>query len=375
MADSPEEKNPIDLNKILLPKKEAISTDSAQRINAGALLGQEQKATLKPQLGEQNGLVEAKPTRGPFENQVAAEETVVKPLQTFQGDIEKVVQQKNVSIVSMASAEAERRAQQPLSETPAAPFITTVLIKKIAMVAGGVIFIGGAVALVTYVFWQPTTTAKPESPEAPFIIVDETVPVVFVADDVSRESLMRELTAARDTLAISLGLVARLQIGVASTSGNARELATNELLTTIAPRVPEELVRTLNKRHVLGMHSYDGNQPFLIFKSDSYERAFAGLLAWEHTMRDDLMPLFDRKAPVRAPLGAAGTSTVQTFLQTAFVDRIVENHDARVIQNEYNDILLLWTFLDRNTVLIATNDATVRDVIRRLKEAPLLPAI
>ena len=38
----------IDLNKILLPKKEGPSVDSAQRIDAGSLLAQEQNATLKP---------------------------------------------------------------------------------------------------------------------------------------------------------------------------------------------------------------------------------------------------------------------------------------------------------------------------------------
>jgi len=47
--------------------------------------------------------------------------------------------------------------------------------------------------------------------------------------------------------------------------------------------------------------------------------------------------------------------------------------DARVLQNQYGDVYLLWTFLDRNTLVITTNDATLREVISRLKEAPITP--
>jgi UDP-N-acetylglucosamine transferase subunit ALG13 len=55
------------------------------------------------------------------------------------------------------------------------------------------------------------------------------------------------------------------------------------------------------------------------------------------------------------------------------VDKIVENHDARVIQNNTGDVSLLWTFIDRNTLIITTNDATLREIISRLQTAPVTP--
>ena len=59
-------------------------------------------------------------------------------------------------------------------------------------------------------------------------------------------------------------------------------------------------------------------------------------------------------------------------MQGNFLDQIVENHDARVALNAQSDILLLWTFLDRSTIVITTNDATLREVISRLSQASIL---
>jgi hypothetical protein len=119
---------------------------------------------------------------------------------------------------------------------------------------------------------------------------------------------------------------------------------------------------------------YNDNQPFLIVRVDSYEAAYAAMLAWEPTMQADLSPLFDYTPTVHIPeQGIATTTTPTQFIQTGFVDKIVENHDARVIQNSTGDVSLLWTFIDRNTLIITTNDATLREIISRLQTAPVTP--
>lgn len=364
MADSPEEKGKIDLDKILLPKKDAPSTDSAQRVNAGALLAQEQKAELpKPE--------PVAPPAAPEKKPAPVEETVVKPLQTFQGDIEKVVQQQNISSVSIAAAEAQRRASQSLEQT-AAPKFTLERLRTFGAWTGGAALLLAAVMLIASLFTAPRSVTNPTAPESPYIAVDQTAVVALPESRLTTEALMREAKSLRDTFGISLGLVARIMVGVSSSTAETRELTTEEFLTIFTPRIPDVLLRTLEPRFLLGIHSYDGNQPFLILKTDSYESAFSGLLAWEGTMRNDLLPLFDRTPPIRTAPSATSTTTVPVFLQTEFVDRIVDNHDARVVQNEHKDILLLWTFLDRRTILITTNDATVREVTRRLKDAPII---
>jgi hypothetical protein len=167
----------------------------------------------------------------------------------------------------------------------------------------------------------------------------------------------------------------------------------------IAPNMPQTLTRTLLPTFLLGVHAYDGNQALLILKTDSYEQAFSGMLAWERTMRDDLLPLFAYTPPARitqenmlatttatstlaaTSTQAQATSTATTtpeaapsaFLQTGFIDKIVENHDARVFQNNFGDVYFLWTFLDRGTIVITTNPNTLKEVILRTHEAPIVP--
>lgn len=91
-------------------------------------------------------------------------------------------------------------------------------------------------------------------------------------------------------------------------------------------------------------------------------------------MLGDLAPLFTRSPSpkINTQNTASSTPPVQ-LLQTVFFDQVVENRDVRVVKNQAGDILLLWTFLDRNTILITTNEYTLREVITRFKDVSILP--
>ena len=191
---------------------------------------------------------------------------------------------------------------------------------------------------------------------------------------------MNDLTSAQAAVNLSLGLIDRLLPAVASTTPSGQTLVTMDaqtFLSTLAPDIPPNLLRTVTPTFLLGVHVYVGNQAFLILNVDSYEDAYAGMLAWESSMLADLSPLFAYTPSPHIPEENISTSSAVTpadeFLQTGFVDRIVENHDARVLQNSTGDIYLLWTFLDRNTLVITTNDATLREIISRLQNAPVTP--
>ena len=97
------------------------------------------------------------------------------------------------------------------------------------------------------------------------------------------------------------------------------------------------------------------------------------MLDWERTLNTDLLPLFSRN-PSPKPQGApAPASATPQFLQTSFVDKVVENRDTRAYLNSAGDILLLWTFLGRNIILITTNEYTLREVLSRMSSAPVVP--
>ena len=387
----------VDLGKVILPKKPGTpSLDSAQRVNAGVLFEQERTAALP--VPEKPAAAEARTPR--------AEQPLVKPLQTYQGDIESLVGEKQVSVVSIAAAEAERRGMQTVSEQAVRQERRPWLMKTL-VIATGIVFLAAAGGTGYYIYMRLQPVPLAQQAPAPFITVDDTQTVVLEPDE-ARSAIMSALTGAKNGVSLSLGLMARIQIAKPGplNDGTVREMSAPEFLQALAPSIPPQLVRTLEPQMLLGVHSFGENEAFMILKADSYDTAYSGMLAWEESMYNDLMPLFKRVPPVRslppaapnpAPIppitsapnpGTAATGSPATstpaatttapaasapqFLQGNFLDQIVENRDARVMLNPEGDILMLWTFLDRTTIVIATNESTLREIISRLSQASLI---
>ena len=366
----------IDINKILLPKKEAAAPDAAQRVNAAILLEQEQNENVS--------LPEPQPQEKIL---TAPEDTDVKPIQTYQSDIEKVIEQKKVSVVSVAAAEAERRAVCDCARGGRSPhtrgrtfgslLAPERLWVRTAMILGGVFLLTAAAGVLYFVLTRDTSVLVEGQLQAPFIFVDDTQ-IIEVRRGDSRAAVVQKLETARKSASLALGSVARLYPATPTQDKEAPQLLTaTELLGVMASNMPEELARALQPAYLLGVHVFDENQPFLILRVDSYGQGFSGMLAWERVMQNDLEPLFTRRVAAHVKTQQASSTATSTLseqpIQTQFVDKIVENRDARVIQNGYGDILLLWTFLSRNTILITTNEYTMREVISRLSSAPIVP--
>ena len=251
---------------------------------------------------------------------------------------------------------------------------------NLLMISIGILFLVAASGMLAYFLIQPGAAQQAAPvPQAPFVSVDGQQTVVIPAGETNRDAIMQSLTSAKNATALSLGLISQLYVSTPTTtqsSNTLEEIDPQTLLQLLAPDVPQELLLALNPQYLLGVHVYDGNQPFFMFDVNSYEQAYAGMLAWEPTLQQDLSPLFDYTPTVHIPEQNVATTTNdanQQITPTGFADSIVENHDARVIENSTGDISLLWTFIDRNTLVITTNDATLREVISRLQQAPVTP--
>jgi hypothetical protein len=238
------------------------------------------------------------------------------------------------------------------------------------MLVAGVAIVAAGIGLVAYVFLRDTTVSPTiVSPtESPFIAVDAVRPVSLPARP-TRATVLEGLNNARLSSDLSLGLIERLVITTPSNNAKGEtvpvEMPAPELFQYFAAHVPPALVRTIKAPYLLGIHSFDENQAFLIAQVDSYETAYAGMLEWESTMYTDLQPLFIRTPPVHLTGTATSTPAEPGVIMTGFVDKIVENRDVRAKVTEQGDLLLFWTFLNRSTVLIATNEFTLREVISR----------
>ncbi len=355
------EKPPFALDKILLPQKEeeARAAENAPHASVAAVLA-DQALPLRPSAPRI-----PRPLPDP-----PLEETSIQPLETYQGDIEEAIQGKNISVVTIAAAEAGRRSKTPGSlEGP-----HTSVGKTFGLIIGGIVLLCAGGGLIAYFALAPRSVSIPPGVMTPIITVDETKNVLLDPNLMPSQS-MATLQTAEGQVSLSLGLIEQLLITEPATSTNrqSQTMDAQTFLSLLAPDVPQTLLLTVQPQFLLGVYSYQENQPFLILKVNSYQQAFSGMLSWENTMGQDFSPLFIT-AGVSANKQVASSTATSTpqILNTPFTDSILENHDARVLEDAQGNILLLWTFLDPNTVVIATSDATLHEIISRLSQASIL---
>jgi|GEM_PF-1209759 len=429
-----EKTNAIDLDKIILPQSGAPSALSVQRVNAAAVL----EAGSAPL--QQSPEIEAARATIPAEVQTFHENLSQGApagisIHTYKGDIEQSVQKMGLSVSDMISQNTSRvgalMTQADLADNRETAAQASGSNRRI--IAGiGIIF--SAVVLLAAVFWirQQTLLVAPavNVSENTFMRVDKTKDIVLPIDNTS-SSILKQLIQGRDNLVLPFGLIALLNLTKTATG---TPVVAQDFLSIVAPNAPNSFVRALLPQFMLGVHSFDSNNhTFLVFKTDSYVSAYAGMLLWESTMRADLSPLFGIIAPYVAPIITESTSTststsipipavattntfgsLPTFSTTSpvsievpqppatttvfgslptsststpvsievpqspainglFIDRGVENHDARVVQDAKGNILLLWTFIDRSTLVITTNERTLREIISRISNSSVVP--
>ncbi len=402
----PENKNPQspDPSSFLLPKKDIHSVDSAQRVSAGVLFNQEQKVAQAAPTPTPKTTIErvVVPKTGVAQGEKIPETTSVRPLETYQGDIEKYIQEKNISTVTIAAAEANRRSAQLSQPTT----IATNEIQptqeeasgwgqKIVFILASAVLIVSAIGGVTYAVLRSSTVPLQTDTQAPFIVVDDRVLITLSPGNTTRSALFQELQAATKNTKLSTDLVAQILPIVTATNTQQVAMPAEQFFSLLGPTLSAPFLRTISPLFLFGIHAISDNQPFLLLKVDSYQQAFSGMLAWEPTMSQDLLPLFAYTPPAppqtqtitttistttasttsTATSTLSSTTTIETLpprmTPTVFIDKIIENHDARALVNQAGQITLLWTLLDKNTLLITTNERTVREIISRLKEAPI----
>jgi hypothetical protein len=129
-------------------------------------------------------------------------------------------------------------------------------------------------------------------------------------------------------------------------------------------RIDSSFTRNLLPEMTFGYHSFDGTQPFIVFKTEFYEDAFAAMLDWEARMNEDLSPLF---GDIVMETYLVGSSTRTRPASLTFEDVLVKNKEVRVLYDSTGKELLLYGFPDSETIVITTNQYTFTEIVTRLQ--------
>jgi hypothetical protein len=281
----------------------------------------------------------------------------VQSVHTLKQDLQQVVHDQKISVVRAAALEQEK--QRVPEEIVVKPHSNRV--KNFFFAAFLLLFLGGAALGGVYIVMQSRTQPLPEQQTNSLVFAEQTVPLPL--DGQTSTQLKGLLGGVRDASTGSLGSITRiapLKV-VSSQEGETTRLATlSEFFSAIGVTPPGDLTRALSDDFFFGLHTIDRNAPLLVIPVLSYDRAFAGMLAWESSINAQLAPIF-----VRVPdliLGADGIPARRTF-----TDIVMRNYDVRALTDDSGAVALYYAFPTRNILVIAENPHSFTELLSRLQ--------
>lgn len=278
-----------------------------------------------------------------------------KPIvRTYQSDVAIALKEKKGSVVRIAAAEEKRRQEQG---GVAVPDMEPVLKKKRLLIAAISLAAVGIGVLVFLFFTQkqkeitPAETATPSAPSIIFVNSQKEMPI----DGKDRDALVADVSKEIRGANVRLDFIE--QFFFTKTEGAVKTIVSaGDFFSLAFEHIPPTLLRSFEKEYILGVHSFNGNTPFLLARLNFFENTFSGMLKWEKFMADDVLPFFGKTDALKA-LGGKGH----------FEDFLFINQDTRVLRNQAGDIVLMYAFPDRDTLVITTDTDTFKEIIDRLK--------
>lgn len=281
----------------------------------------------------------------------------IPSLRTFSGDVVKAIKKQKGSIAKIAIAEQKRKRRRKKEggtkkrgNRKMAVWITVGLLAvSVSGIALFYQFKGGA--KTSEKVRLPAVVQKAIIPPEREAGIDAETPVAEI-----RSAIIREIEETVERGGIkNIYLTAQFSIQTPEGVVRERKLAgVDKLLSIWDHRMPDELERSFSGEFMLGVYSDPplANSPFLILTTTLYEQTFAGMLKWEEDMKDDLYGLFG--------LDKAGAVGI------VFLDMIIGGEDVRVLKGVNNEVILLYSFINKNTVVVTLNEETFSEVLRGL---------
>jgi len=217
------------------------------------------------------------------------------------------------------------------------------------------------------------------------VTITQGVPSLIEADEtkklegVSGTELLLALKQVADEPLVSGNVLVTYTTSASSTTkGLAIELPQEggALVKALALQAPDILLRNIRNESTVGVvHAGSETRPFFILRVSSFERTFAGMLAWEGVMRSSLSLLYPAYPNVVVPESEiTGTSTATTTIVAppprpapmSFVDAVVRNYDVRMLRDSSGRSLMLYGYKDKETLIIARDEAAFLELVSRL---------
>ncbi|PIQ92305.1 MAG: hypothetical protein COV70_00890 [Parcubacteria group bacterium CG11_big_fil_rev_8_21_14_0_20_39_22] len=291
----------------------------------------------------------------------------LRPLRTYQSDVESVLKENQGSLTSIATAESNRKTKLPDHQEN--EIITAPISEERPKSRKWIIIISISLVVLSALLWvwflfqkgeKDVLITQNESSFTPLVSADIQKAIDITGK--SGESVRNFLETEKENLSLTpatfFGMYFTKQ--TPEKTSEKQLVSSGEFLTMIGSGAPSSFLRTLDNSFMFGFYSLKQNEPFLILKPKSYENSFAGMLDWEKSIQKNIGGIFiDERVD--------NSSTTNSFInRRQFEDAIIKNRDARVLKNQNGVIIFLYSFPDKNTLVITTTPDVYEEINDRL---------
>lgn len=280
----------------------------------------------------------------PEENKKKEERIPIKSLRTFQGDVQEAISKNNFSTTTILVKEQVRKIENPV-ET--AEVLGKSNARNKTFIIFGVAFIVLGLLSVAVLYYIKSNEEVIIEKQTKAIIAFTEESAVNMTN-INRKEIFDKILENKNRN----GLVVNSVIFI-NTLLNDKQISTDELLSVIAPSMLPSLTRSFDKEYMLGVYSYDTNEPFIILTVEDFSLSYPGMLKWEEAMANDLGEIFNY-------------SSSTTTAPRLFVDKVIKNRDIRALEDSAGNPILLYSFVDRKTLVITKNENMLSAIVGKL---------
>jgi len=280
-------------------------------------------------------------------------------IRTYKSDAEEIIKSDHISSINMAVAENKRmieRLKQNGEEIKKTNTNKIIIIASTILIAIGFLVFG-----ISFLLNKKTDTKTPIVIEIPKIITVDTEEKIDI-DSIDLNRIKITIKERINQSATKLGQIK--QFTLFENDGISDNIITSEsFIKLLKLNIPNKLLRIARPEYLLGMHNFDGNQKFLILKTNSYDITFAEMLSWENYLWQDFKEVFElstRETSLNEGVQSVGIEVKQ------FQDMIFSNKDCRVVKDTSGKIVFLYSIINPETVVITTSTNTLKEIINRI---------
>ena len=227
--------------------------------------------------------------------------------------------------------------------------------RNVLLMAGSLILLIAGLSLVGFVVLSKKSAVVPGPPsQIPSLIFADTENEIDISD-LSKKQIAKAIQDELKKRGREFDTIENVYLTEVIPVGKVLVNA-SRFFSALESKAPQSLVQSLSPQFMIGIHSREKDELFLLFKATHSFNAFEGMVLWEERMFDDLYLLFD--------IDVSGENEV--LFNKRFENTFIQNRDSRVIKNNRDQIVLFYLFIDTQTIIITRSETALEEVLDRL---------